>query len=244
MAVGTEFIFYIMELASFLVVFLQFRKSRRRRAKSWVNGETRYWKYFGENLRKWLSRIHFIFYRWIDYSWRRSAVTDEIVKTKPQMTRFRDASVQQFGYRWNWRWQITIWLQMHKWTTKSRRKELNNWYCVCVVKPSDKTHDTNDNATTKTQSTFHTSHTNLNTWILHPAQFHVRIVQWSGLGRHDLHTTSWLKFDLCASLMSIHALSVSLRLWALHSNQLPLLFIFFQYLAVTPALLPQRLGQQ
>ena len=41
-AVGTEFIFYMVELARFLVVFLQFRKSRRRRAKFWVNGETRY----------------------------------------------------------------------------------------------------------------------------------------------------------------------------------------------------------
>ena len=34
---------------------------------------------------------------------------------------------------------------------------------VCVVKPSDKTHDTNDNVTTKTQSTFHSAHMNLNT---------------------------------------------------------------------------------
>ena len=34
MAVGTEFIFHMVELARFLVVFLQFRKSRRRRAKS------------------------------------------------------------------------------------------------------------------------------------------------------------------------------------------------------------------
>ena len=31
---GTEFIFYMVELARFLMVFLQFRKSRRRRAKS------------------------------------------------------------------------------------------------------------------------------------------------------------------------------------------------------------------
>ena len=28
-----------------------------------MNGETRYWHYFGENLRSWLSRIQFIFYR-------------------------------------------------------------------------------------------------------------------------------------------------------------------------------------
>ena len=29
-------------------------------------------------------------------------------------------------------------------------KEICTWYYVCVVKPSDKTHDTNDNVTTKT----------------------------------------------------------------------------------------------
>ena len=34
MAVGTEFIFYMVELARFLVVFLKFRTSRRRQAKS------------------------------------------------------------------------------------------------------------------------------------------------------------------------------------------------------------------
>ena len=39
-------------------------------------------------------------------------------------------------------------------------KELYTWYCVCVVK----THDTNDNVTTKTQSTFHTKHMNIDTW--------------------------------------------------------------------------------
>ena len=52
----------------------------------------------------------------------------------------------------NWRSQNTVWLQVQKWTTKSRRKELCSWscvnrarhqwqrdhqgYCVCVVKPS------------------------------------------------------------------------------------------------------------
>ena len=37
-----QFIFYMVELARILVVFIQFRKSRRRWAKSWVNGVTRY----------------------------------------------------------------------------------------------------------------------------------------------------------------------------------------------------------
>ena len=65
----------------------------------------------------------------------------------------------------------TIWLQMKlmiteyslptTWTATSRRKELYTWYYVCVVKPSD----TNDNVTTDTQSTFHTKHINVDTWV-------------------------------------------------------------------------------
>ena len=75
---------------------------------------------------------------------------------------------------------------------------------------------------------WHRDHQAQRTWtstreLIH-AWSHVRIVQYSGSGRHDLRTTSWLKFELCASLMpSMHAVSVSLRLWALHSIQLPLL---------------------
>ena len=59
---------------------------------------------FGKNLRKWLSRIQFILLQ-LD-RWQLTAVYCNRrggVKTTPQMTRFRDASVQQFGYRWNWR---------------------------------------------------------------------------------------------------------------------------------------------
>ena len=53
------------------------------------------------------------------------------------MTRFRDAKVCN-----NWlqirieRSQNTVWLQVQKRTTKSRRKEICIWYYVCVVKPS------------------------------------------------------------------------------------------------------------
>ena len=80
------------------------------------------------------------------------------------MTRFRDAKVCN-----NWLQnriddhRIQSAYKYKKRTTKSRRKELYTGYCVCVVKPSDKTHDTNDNVTTKIQSTFHTGHINLNT---------------------------------------------------------------------------------
>ena len=80
------------------------------------------------------------------------------------MTHFRDAKVcknlvtdEVDDHRVQSDYKCTIGLQ------KSRRKELYTWYCVCVVKPSDKTQDTNDNVTTKTQSTFHIAHMNLNT---------------------------------------------------------------------------------
>ena len=86
------------------------------------------------------------------------------VKTTPRMTRFRDAKVSNNlvsdeidDHRIQSDYKCTIGLQ------NQGRKELYTWYCVCVVKPSDKTHDTNDNVTTKTQSTFHTAHMNLNT---------------------------------------------------------------------------------
>ena len=40
-------------------------------------------------------------------------------------------------------------------------KTLYTRYCVCVVK----THDTNDNVTTETQSTFNIAHMNTDTWL-------------------------------------------------------------------------------
>ena len=58
-----------------------------------------------------------------------------------------------------------------------------------------------------------------------------------------LHTTSWLKFHLCASSHGHHMMSVSLRPWVLHSLLLPHLLIHLQSLALPPALLPQPWGQ-
>ena len=88
------------------------------------------------------------------------------VKTTPQMTRFRDAKVcnnlvtdEIDDHRIQSDYKCTIGPQNPK------GKELNTSYCVCVVKPSDKTHDTNDKVTAKTQSIFHTAHMNFNTWI-------------------------------------------------------------------------------
>ena len=80
------------------------------------------------------------------------------------MTRFRDVKVcknlvtdEIDDHRIQSDYKCTIGLQYPE------GKELYTWYCLCVVKPCDKTHDTNDNVTTKTQSTFHTAHMNLNT---------------------------------------------------------------------------------
>ena len=54
-----------------------------------------------------------------------------VVQATPQMTRFRDASVQSLVTYKNWRSQNTIWVQVQKWTTKSRKR----WTltCECAV---------------------------------------------------------------------------------------------------------------
>ena len=67
----------------------------------------------------------------------------------------------------------TIWLQMqmtiteYSLTTSAQldykiQKE-RTLHLVLRMRGFNKTHDTNDNVTTKTQSTFHTAHMNLNT---------------------------------------------------------------------------------
>ena len=78
------------------------------------------------------------------------------------MTRFRDVKVcknlateEIDDHRIQCDYKCTIGLQYPE--------GKNSTLGIAVVKPSDKTHDTNDNVTTKTQSTFHTAHMNLNT---------------------------------------------------------------------------------
>ena len=95
----------------------------------------------------------------------------------------------------NWRSQNTVWLQVQKWTTISRRTELYTCYCVCVVKPSDKTHDTNDNVTTETHSSFHTAHMNLNTWIdarVIPCAHSPVVRFWSSWSAHHIVAQVWV----------------------------------------------------
>ena len=57
---GTQFIFYMVELARFMVDFLSFRKSRRRCTKYWVNGATCCLQYLVSFFGKILSWIQFI----------------------------------------------------------------------------------------------------------------------------------------------------------------------------------------
>ena len=85
-------------------------------------------------------------------------------KTTPQMTRFRDAKACN-NLATNEIDDHRIYLQLHKWTSKSRRTKIYTWYHVYETKPIDKTHDADHNVFTKTQSTFHTAHMNLNTGI-------------------------------------------------------------------------------
>ena len=152
METSIEFFLYLVAMARLLVVFLRnHRKSRKKRqAKACDRSEQPVvYRTLAKTSEELLSRIHSILLQMV-YSWRRSTVTDGVCKDNTSNDPFsRCKSVQHCGYRWNWRSLNTVWLQMHNWTTKSRRKELYTWYCVCVVKQSDKTHDTNDNVTIK-----------------------------------------------------------------------------------------------
>ena len=152
-------------------------------------------------------------YRWIVCSWRRSFLSDGCVNITPQMSRFRGAkSVQQFGYRWNWRSQHTVWLQVQKWT----KSENSILVChSCVVTLHDYTTDTIDDMTT--MIIFHTEHINTNTWVcLILFIFCQRIV--------TMHTTPQGSSPRCVRHSShTHALmmcAVLLRHWSLYSLHL------------------------
>ena len=80
---------------------------------------------------------------------------------------------ETIGYRWKLtitEYSLTTSAQLDY---KIQKDRLLHW----VLRLRGETeHDTNDNVTIKTQSTFHTAHMNLNTWMIH-ARSHVRIVQ-------------------------------------------------------------------
>ena len=61
MEVGIEFVFSMVGMVRLLVVFLKIQNVKEEASKVLgKNGETRCLQYFGENLRRWLSRIPLI----------------------------------------------------------------------------------------------------------------------------------------------------------------------------------------
>ena len=116
---------------------------------------------FGKNLRRWLSRIQFIllqmdrFQLTTVYCNRRDEGT-----TTSQMTRFRDGKVcNNLATD-----ELTITecsLTTSAYVDYKIQKE-RTLYLVLRLR-CEIEYDTNDNVTTKTQSTFHTAHMNLNT---------------------------------------------------------------------------------
>ena len=92
---------------------------------------------FGKTLRRRLSRIQF-FLLPLDRLQLTAVYCNRRVVWRQHLKWpvFAMEKCAIIGYRWNWQSQNTIWLQVHNWTTKSRRKELCTWHCVCVVKPS------------------------------------------------------------------------------------------------------------
>ena len=104
------------------------------------------------------------------------------------------------------------------------------WNCVCVMKPNDKTSDTNDDVKTKTS----TKHMKRDTWQVnvHVVFLLVRVVVI--LTHCTPHRVAQVR--VFALISSMHEVSVTLRLWSLHSIQLPTLPILLQSPAALAAL--------
>ena len=123
----------------------------------------------------------------------------------------------------NWRSQNTVWLQVQKWTTKSRRKDICIWYHVCVVKPST-TPMTTWPPRPRTPSTQRTWTLTRECAVLFVGQVRVVMIHIALHGSRVLRTS----FHPCM-------MSVSLRPWVLHSLLLHLLSLalhphFFHFL--------------
>ena len=116
---GIEFLLYLVAMARFLVVRLKFRKSRRRQAKACDRtGQPVVYRTLAKTSEDGFQEFNSFCYRWIVYSWRRSTVTDESVKTTPHITRYRDVKVcknlvtdEIVDHRIQSDYKCTIWLQ-------------------------------------------------------------------------------------------------------------------------------------
>ena len=143
------------------------------------------------------------------------------------MTRFRD--VQQAII------MAAVWVDDEKMKSDCNFQKKKTWNCVCVVKPNDKTSNTNDIVTTKTN----TVHMKRDTWqvSVHVVFLLVRVVV---IFTHCTPHRVAQVVRVFALISSMHEVSVALRLWALHSMQLPLLFLHLQFPAVPADLLLPR----
>ena len=122
------------------------------------------------------------------------------------------------------------------WVDDDKRKldyhsEKRIWNYECFVKPNNETFDNNDNVKTKTN----TKHMKRDTGQVNVHEvfllFHVVFASSYSLIAYHI---AWLKFRFCL-ISYMHEVSVTLRLIAHHSFQLPSLFILRQAQAVLAA---------
>ena len=219
---------------------------------------TRFLQYLARIFETGFHEFNFFCYSWIVNSWRRSTVTDEVCKDNTSNDPFSRCKC------------ATIWLQMkltiieYSLTTSAyvddKIQKKRTLHLVLRLH-GETEHDTNDNVTINCiasawrnrarhqwqrdhQDPEHLPHSahepqHVNDARLIPCAHGPRVNFLSSW----LHTTSWLKFHLCASSHGRHMMSLSLRPWVLHSLLLPHLLIHLQSLALPPALLPQPWGQ-
>ena len=167
-------------------------------------------------------------HRWIVYSWRRSTVTDGCCKGNTSNDPFsRCATSYNYGYSLNWRWRDKVGLQPRRKLGLRTRGETERQDAQHQWRRDNQDHHS-------AHETQHLTSECARSLLVSSCCRHLHLIA---------HHIAWLK--LCACLTSpMHVVSVTLRLWALHSIQLPLLLILLQSPAVPAALLPLPWGQQ
>ena len=148
----------------------------------------------------------------------------------------RCESVQQFDYRWNWRSKSIVWLQVHNWTRKFKRKELCTWYCVCVVKPSRTpmtTWQPRPRPTSKAHETLHLTWTCVQSLCLFSLVLLASAHSWIA------HHIAWLKgvahvissmHEVCGYPSTLISILFHFLIFPFILNLLQFLLHFFHYL--------------
>ena len=150
-------------------------------------------------------------YRWIVYSWQRSAVTDG--GCKHNTSKWPVFRVQKVCNKWLQE-RIDDHNMQSEYKYKSGLQSENSVIgYVCVVTLHDYTTDTNDNMTTKAD--FHTEHINMNTWLR-------SLVLVESAYRHTSHCTVWPSPSCVRHFTVIH-----MRSWCVRfSLDIDLSFLF------------------